>query len=114
MLRLRAGLKGNACSGVAIDYVYPWGRRLSEYINMFGLTPLDLSGRILDCGGGPASFNAEMRTLGQRATSCDPLYKFSGVEIARRITGTFDVVVEGARKTPIIFYGVMLFHLQTL
>lgn len=44
----------------SIDRVIPWGRTLAEYRAMFDLSESDLCGRILGCGDGPASFNAEM------------------------------------------------------
>ena len=53
----------------------PWGRSLHEYRKMFALTPEDLRGRILDCGAGPASFNAEATAAGHRIASCNPLYR---------------------------------------
>ncbi len=63
----------------------PWGRLASEYRRMFALTPEDLEGRILDCGGGPSSFTAEMTAQGKRVVSCDPLYQFTSEEIKQRI-----------------------------
>jgi len=63
----------------------PWGRLASEYSRMFALTSEDLNRRILDCGGGPSSFTAEMTAQGKQAVSCDPLYQFTGEEIRQRI-----------------------------
>lgn len=63
----------------------PWGRLASEYRRMFALTPQDLKQRILDCGGGPSSFTAEMSAQGRQVVSCDPLYRFTGEEIRHRI-----------------------------
>lgn len=78
-----------------LDKIVPWGRSLGEYVRMFDLTDTDLQSRILDCAGGPASFNAEMHRrahgpAGQDGTvvSCDPIYEFSAAEIARRIKQT--------------------------
>jgi len=39
--------------------IKPWGRSFEEYVRMFSLTPPDLKRKILGCGDGPASFNAE-------------------------------------------------------
>jgi hypothetical protein len=39
---------------------------------MFALTPDDLSGTMLDCAAGPASFKAEL-SAGHEVISCDPL-----------------------------------------
>ena len=63
---------------------------------MFGLTATDLSGEILDCAGGPASFNAEASARGHRVVSCDPLYEFSAGEISARIDATFDQIVSNS------------------
>jgi hypothetical protein len=65
--------------------VVPWGRLASEYRRMFALTPEDLNKRILDCGGGPSSFTAEMTAQGKQVVSCDPLYQFTKAEILQRI-----------------------------
>ncbi len=67
----------------------PWGRLASEYINMFALTPQDMKGRILDCGGGPSSFTSELTRQGKQVTSCDPLYHFTTEEISQRIDETY-------------------------
>ena len=72
-----------------LENVVPWGRSASEYIAMFDLKPQDLEGRILDCGGGPSSFTAEMTRQGNKAISCDPLYAFSTEEIKNKITETY-------------------------
>jgi hypothetical protein len=66
---------------------------------MFGLTATDLSGEILDCAGGPASFNAEASSRGHRVVSCDPLYRFSADEISSRINATFDQIVSNAEAS---------------
>jgi hypothetical protein len=63
---------------------------------MFALTPGDLSGRILDCAAGPASFNAELTSEGQEVISCDPLYSLTADEIRARIEATYDTIVANA------------------
>jgi hypothetical protein len=40
---------------------------------MFALTPGDLLGKILDCAGGPSSFNAELVAEGHEVISADLL-----------------------------------------
>ena len=99
--------------GIQLDQVVPWGRSLDEYIRMFNLTPLDLQKRILDCAGGPASFNTE---LNQRNTSlssnslssnhpagkpqvmsCDSIYGFSISQIEQRIADTYNLLQEKLR-----------------
>ena len=69
--------------------IVPFGRTLDEYVRMFELAPADLQRRILGCGDGPASFNADASAAGHRVISCDPIYAFSTAEIRQRI----DVVV---------------------
>ena len=56
-----------------LEKVIPWGRSFDEYIAMFDLTPADLQLKIIDCAGGPASFNSEMNRLGYSIISCDPI-----------------------------------------
>ncbi len=46
-----------------LNEVVPWGRSLLEYKLMFNLSEVDLNSKILGCGDGPASFNAEMTAL---------------------------------------------------
>jgi hypothetical protein len=60
---------------------------------MFALTPGDLRGHILDCGGGPSSFTAEMTRRGRQVVSCDPLYQFTAEEIRQRIDETYPRMV---------------------
>ncbi len=79
---------------VSLDKAAPWGRTLDEYVRMFDLSHADLESRILDCAGGPASFNAEMRRRGRTVVSCDPIYQFSAVEIARRIEEARDTILK--------------------
>jgi hypothetical protein len=64
---------------------------------MFGLTEADLSVRILGCGDGPASFNAEATRRGHSIVSCDPIYQFSAAQIERRVHETHDTILEKAR-----------------
>lgn len=80
-----------------LQEVFPWGRTLAEYVKMFDLTNANLSGRILDCAGGPASFNAEATADGSRVVSCDPLYRFSAEEIRVRVEATYATLVDNAR-----------------
>jgi SAM-dependent methyltransferase len=49
-------------------------RSLDEYRHMFGLSDADLTGAILDCPGGCASFAAEATELGATVTAVDPEY----------------------------------------
>ena len=84
----------------SLQHVIPWGRTFAEYQGMFDLSPADLCRRILGCGDGPASFNAELTALGGEVVSIDPMYAFSGAVIARRVEETFDVVMDQVRRNP--------------
>src|SRR5438045_2289396 len=79
--------------GMDLSQVVPWGRTLDEYKRMFSLTERDLQGRILGCGDGPASFNAEMMALGRRVISIDPLYDFTREQIEQRVHETYQTIV---------------------
>ncbi|GAB4152851.1 MAG: SAM-dependent methyltransferase [Cyanobacteria bacterium J069] len=85
---------------VKLSHVVPFGRSLAEYRLMFNLTTLDLARRILDAGGGPASFNAEMHALGYRVTSIDPIYHFSGAEIEQRFYACADDIIQQVKALP--------------
>jgi ubiquinone/menaquinone biosynthesis C-methylase UbiE len=84
--------------GLKLDQVVPWGRSLREYTQMLDLTADDCQHFILDCGGGPASFNAELTKQGGRVVSCDPIYHFSAAEIADRIQDTSSVILQGVAQ----------------
>ena len=77
-----------------IDSVVPWGRTMAEYCGMFDLGERDLRKRILGCGDGPASFNAEMSTQGYTVVSVDPLYAFPAEAIEKRVEETYDIIIE--------------------
>ena len=68
-----------------LDQVVPWGRSFDEYQRMFALTDGDLGVRIIGCGDGPASFNAEATRRGARVVSVDPLYRWEVGQIRDRI-----------------------------
>lgn len=75
--------------------IVPWGRNRDEYERMFALTPTDQQKRILDAGGGPASFNA---TWPGPVVSIDPVYAYSADQIHKRIESTFELII-GNLKT---------------
>jgi len=83
---------------ITLDQVVPWGRSLAEYRRMFAMSERDLSSKILGCGDGPASFNAEMTALGRSVVSCDPIYAFSKEQIAQRVEATYAPIVEQVRQ----------------
>jgi hypothetical protein len=76
------------------DTVVPWGRSMEEYVDMFDLSTEELESRILDCGGGPASFNVEMVRRGGWVISCDPLYRYTADAISGRIDETYPGMIE--------------------
>jgi len=82
----------------AYKTIVPWGRSFDEYRRMFDLSTHDLEARILGCGDGPASFNAEMQARGGRVVSCDPLYQFSAQQIHERIEATYENVITQTRR----------------
>lgn len=73
--------------------IIPWGRSFDEYRAMFALSQSDLTQRILGCGDGPASFNAEANAMGLRVVSVDPIYEFTAAEIESRVEATFATVL---------------------
>lgn len=84
---------------VVLDSVVPWGRSLDEYTRMFRLASEDLGLQIVDCAGGPASFNAEMRRGGRAVVSCDPIYRLPANEIARRIDEAAPKILDRTRRS---------------
>jgi hypothetical protein len=76
-----------------LDKVFPWGRSFDEYVRMFGLAPAELSGRILGCADGPASFNAELHARGGQIVSADPLYVLPVESIRQRIRDAYPKVL---------------------
>jgi SAM-dependent methyltransferase len=80
-----------------LNQIVPWGRSFDEYRRMFNLGEKELAGRILGCGDGPASFNAEAARRGHRVVSCDPLYEYDADAIRRRIDETYETVLEQTR-----------------
>ena len=82
-----------------LNSIVPWGRNLSEYVDMFNLTNDELKkSKILGCGDGPASFNAEVTALGGSVVSIDPTYQFSTEQIAGRIDEVALEVMAEVRK----------------
>ena len=78
--------------------VVPWGRKLSEYQEMFSLNDIDLKRKILGCGDGPASFNRELTELGGNVVSIDPVYQFSEEQIRSRIDEAYPQVMSQMNK----------------
>lgn len=78
-----------------LENVVPWGRLMDEYVKMFDLTGDEFKLNILDCAGGPASFNAEMTRQGYKVISCDPIYQFTADDIEQRIQETYQKIIDG-------------------
>ena len=73
----------------------PWGRDAAEYTAFLGLQDQPPESRILDCGGGPSSFAAEMVRQGRPVVAVDPLYRLDGSAIERRVAETAHIMHEG-------------------
>ncbi len=81
-----------------LSRILPWGRSFDEYVRMFDLEKQCLSGRILGCADGPASFNAEMNRRGYRVISCDPLYCLTKRQLKTRIDRACDEIIEQTKR----------------
>lgn len=81
-----------------LDRVVPWGRSFDEYAAMFDLKEADYALRILGCGDGPASFNAEMAYRGWRVVSVDPVYALPAHVIRQRVRDVYERMVQDARE----------------
>ena len=79
--------------------IVPWGRSYAEYAAMFALSDEDVQKRILGCGDGPASFNAECTALGGSVISVDPIYEFGEEEIAIRFEQAAPDIISQVGKT---------------
>ena len=67
---------------------------------MFRLTGQDLSGGVLDCGGGPASFTAEVTAAGFRAVCADPIYACPASDIRARFEQAAGSILAQVQATP--------------
>jgi hypothetical protein len=94
---------------IALERVYLWGRPFWEYLQMFKLSKEDLGKRILDCAGGPASFNDDLTQLGGRVVSVDPAYEMPPEEIRSRIGEAHQVVRRILSENP-GFYAMDLYN----
>ncbi|WP_392480740.1 class I SAM-dependent methyltransferase [Nostoc sp. C110] len=86
--------------GIKFENILIWGRSTEEYIKMFGLTVEDVKLKIIDCAGGPASFNVEITRRGGNVVSCDPIYKLSKSEITQRIQEANREVMNAVQGNP--------------
>jgi hypothetical protein len=83
-----------------LNEIVPWGRTLEEYKLMFNLSEAELKTKILGCGDGPASFNAEMTQLGYSVVSIDPVYQFSAEQIKQRVEEIYEPVISQLKQNP--------------
>ncbi len=79
---------------IKYESIVPWGRNFDEYCRMFALSEQDLRLRILDCAGGPSSFNVECNEKNGQVISLDPIYQFSKEKIQARIAETYEEVLQ--------------------
>lgn len=84
--------------GFTLDTIVPWGRSYEEYVAMFALTATDLTRSLLGCGDGPAGFNAELTRRGGSVISVDPIYAFDALQIRKRISETYETVMDQMRN----------------
>jgi hypothetical protein len=97
-----------------LDQVAPWGRSFEEYRRMFVLRDAELRLRIVGCADGPASFNAEGSARGVRIVSFDPLYQWSADDVARRIAGTRDTILDETRRNADAFVWSVIRSVEDL
>lgn len=81
-----------------LNKIVPWGRTLEEYKLMFKLSEVDLRAKIIGCGDGPASFNAEMTKKGYSVVSIDPVYQFTAEQIKQRVQNTYELVISQVKQ----------------
>jgi hypothetical protein len=84
----------------ALDRVVLWGRSFDEYARMFVLSDDDLRLKVLGCGDGPASFNAEATRVGANVISCDPIYQYDDDQLRDRIAATYPGILEQTLRNP--------------
>jgi len=65
---------------------------------MFALTETDLGSRIVGCGDGPASFNADATRRGLTVVSCDPIYRYDVDQLREQIAATSDEMLRQTRQ----------------
>lgn len=78
----------------------PWGRNFDEYTKMFGLTDMELTGKIAGFGDGPASFNAECCQQGGHVVSFDPIYRHPLEKVQACLGEAKRQMLEEAGKNP--------------
>jgi SAM-dependent methyltransferase len=84
-------------------------RSYDEYVAMFSLAAADMSGTVLDCSAGAASFVTVARAKGTRAYAVDPAYAMSREDLAGAVrddlTRGTAIAVENADRFSWDWYG---------
>lgn len=83
---------------IDLQSTIPLGRSFEEYKCMFNLSKDDLARKILDCGSGPACFDAVMNSMGNNVTSVDPLYEYSTAQYRTNIVQSGYEFQKGANE----------------
>ena len=78
--------------------VASWGRSAAEYEAFFALSDVPPSARLLDCGGGPASFAAEWGARRRFVVAADPIYRHPAESIAAEFEPTVRRMLDGMEK----------------
>ena len=78
--------------------IVPWGRDAEEYEAFFALSDVPCTARVLDCGGGPASFAAEWGEMGRFVVAVDPIFRSAAETIARGFEDTATRILDGMRR----------------
>jgi len=66
-----------------------WGHSYDAYIRMFALSDEDLKLKILDCCGGPSSFNTLLTQKGGQVISTDQLFALPKKKLEQKIDEVF-------------------------
>ena len=76
-------------------------RPLADYRDIFLLDDVDLlHGTVLDCASGASPFGAQVRALGGKATSVDPVYEAAPDELEGIVYGDLAQVARWTREHP--------------
>ncbi len=93
-----------------LDRVVPWGRSFDEYRRMFALTDDDLRLRIVGCGDGPASFNAEAWPARGVVRPDLSLRE----QLRQRIADTYDEILDQTRRNAAEFLWTSIPSVEAL
>jgi hypothetical protein len=89
-----------------LDGIVPWGREAEEYELFLALEDLPSSARVLDCGGGPASFTAEWSGRGRVVRAADPIYGLGDGRLPVALPQVLESLEQAAvEQGPVIGHG---------